>query len=149
MAFTELNFGTYSSDLVIGHLGFHFSNENANITPGTTALPIGTIVARAKGSAPTAAWAAIDSAGDVSVDSEYAVVFGDHYGYKINFIPKAIAAGKWNALVIVRDAQFKEFYIKQNYATLLGSSTYELLKKLLSDQGLLVLNDVSDYKHSF
>lgn len=149
MAFTELKFGKYASDLVIGHLGFHFSNENANITPEATPFVLGTVVARPKGGAPDAPYSAVTTAGDVVDTNEYAVVFGDHYAFKESFTPKAIVAGKWNALVIVRDAAFKEFYIKENYATVLGAAPYALMKKLMSDQGLLVLDDVSDYKHTF
>jgi hypothetical protein len=146
MAFTELKFGKYASDLVIGHLGFHFSNEDANITPGPVVL--GTVVSRAKGGQPDAPYAIVASAGDIVDTNEYAVVFGDHYAFKEAFTPKPIVAGKWNALVIARDAAFKEFYIKENYATLLGDAPYALMKKLMADQGLLVLDDVSDYVHT-
>lgn len=148
MAWTELQFGEYASDLVIGHLDFHFSNENSNITPGAQPFTLGTIVARPKGSAPTVAYAAIDAADDVVTTNEYAVVWGDHQGFKYSFTPKAIAAGKWNSIVIVRGAQFKEYYIKQKYATLLGAAPYALLKRLMADQGLLVLTDVSDTKEA-
>lgn len=147
MAFTELKFGKYASDLVIGHLGFHFSNENANITPAGV-IELGTVVTRAKGGAPEAPWAVVATAGDVVDTNEYAVVFGDHYAFKESFTPKAIVTGKWNALVIARDAQFKEYYIKEVQAEKLGEAPYALLKKLMSDQGLLVLDDVSSYKHT-
>lgn len=146
MAFTELKEGKYASDLVIAHKDFHFSNDNANITPLSTALPLGTVVTRVKDSAPTVAWKVVAVAADVDVANEYAVVFGDHYAFKYDFIPKAIAAGKWNAIVVRRDAAFKEFYIKQNLKTALGATPYALLIQLMANQGLLVLEDVSDYK---
>lgn len=145
MAFTELNFAKYMSDLFIDHDKFHYSNENANITPAGV-LKLGTIVYRAKGSAPTAAWTIVDDAADVVATNEFAVVYGDHNSFAYDFTPKAIAAGKWNSIVVVRNANFKEFYIKENYATLLGATPYALLKRLMADQDLLVHQDVSDYK---
>lgn len=143
MAFTEIKLLKYASDLVIDHKDFHFSNENINITPAGV-LPLGTVVARAKGGLATAPYAVITAGTQVVDTNEFAVVFGDHHSFAYDFTPKAIAAGKWNALGIVRDAAFKEFYIKANYATVLGAD-YAKLLKLLADQGLLVLEDVSDY----
>lgn len=145
MAFTELKLLKYASDVVIAHKDFHFSNENINITPAL--LPLGAVVARAKGGLPTAPYAVIDAAAVVDTN-EFAIVFGDHHSFAYDFTPKAIAAGKWNAVGIVRDAAFKEFYLKANYATALGAAPYAKLKQLLADQGLLVLDDVSDYKHT-
>lgn len=145
MAYKELTLLKYASDLVIDHEDFHFSNDNANVTPGAAPFKLGTVVARPKDSAPTVAWEAIDAAADVVATNEFAVLFGDHYGFKYNFTPKAITAGKWNAIVIKSGAAFKEFYIKENYATLLGAVPYALLKQLLANAGLLVLDDVSDY----
>lgn len=145
MAFTELKTLKYSSDLLIDHADFHFSNDDANITPAGV-IKLGTIVARPKNSAPTVAWAVIDDAADAVATNEFAVVWGDHYGFAYDFTPKAIAAGKYNSIVITRSAAFKEFYIKENYATLLGATPYVLLKQLMANQGLLVLEDVSKYK---
>lgn len=144
MAFQEFKFTKYASDLVIDHKDFHFSNDNANVTPKATAFPLGTVVARPKNSAPTVAWAEVTTA-LADAGNEFAVLFGDHYGFKYDFIPKAITAGKWNAVVITRGAAFKEFYIKQNYATALGAAPYALLKQLMANQGLLVLDDTSSY----
>lgn len=145
MAFKELTLLKYASDLVIDHADFHFSNDNANITPGAAPFKLGTVVVRPADSAPAVAWKAVAVAGDVVATNEFAVVFGDHYGFKYDFTPKAIAAGKWNSIVIARDAAFKEFYIKENYATLLGAVPYALMKQLMKNRGLLVLQDVSDY----
>lgn len=145
MAFTEIKLLKYSSDLVIDHADFHFSNENINITPAL--LPLGTVVARAKGQTVEAPYAVV-TAGDVVETNEFAVVWGDHYGFAYDFTPKAIAADKFNGIGIVRDAAFKEFYLKANYATTLGAVPYAKLKQLLADQGLLILTDVSDYKHT-
>lgn len=143
MAFTNIKLLKYASDLVIDHKDFHFSNENINITPAGV-LPLGAIVARPKGSAVGVAYAVIDAGADVVDTNEFAVVFGDHHSFAYDFTPKAVVAGKFNALGIVRGAAFKEFYIKANYATLLGATDYAKLKQLMTAQGLLVLDDVSD-----
>lgn len=145
MAFTELKFGKYMSDLFIDHDKFHYSNENANITPAGV-LKLGTIVFRPKNSAPTVAYTIVDDATDVADTNEYAVVYGDHNSFAYDFTPKAIAAGKWNSIVVVRDAHFKEFYIKENYATLLGAAPYALLKQLMANQSLVIQTDVSATK---
>ncbi|MNC05508.1 hypothetical protein D3C75_529840 [compost metagenome] len=145
MAFTEMKFLKYASDLLIDNDKFHYSNENANITPAGV-LKLGTIVFRPKNSAPTVAYSIVDAAADVDAANEYAVVWGDHNSFAYDFTPKAIAAGKWNSIVIVRDAHFKEFYIKENYATLLGATPYALLKQLMANQSLVIHQDVSDYK---
>jgi len=142
MAFTELKFGKYASDLLIDHPHFKFGNEDANITPGAQPFKLGTIVHRPKDSLQTVAWTAVAAGADVDAANEFAVVWGDHYAFKYDFTPKAIAAGKWNAIV-VRKGAFKEFYIKQNYATVLGAD-YAKLLQLMSNQGLIVLEDVSD-----
>lgn len=147
MAFKELTLLKYASDLVIDHAHFHFSNENINITPGAAPLPLGTIVYRAKGSKVEDPYAVLDAAG-VADTNEFAVVFGDHHSFAYDFTPKAIVAGKFNAVGIVRDAAFKEFYIKANYETLLTAEPYAQLKQLLATQGLLVLDDVSGYTHT-
>lgn len=142
MAFKEIKLLKYASDLVIDHKEFHFSNENINITPAGV-LPLGAIVARAKGGTAADPYKVIATA-DVVDTNEFAVVFGDHHSFAYDFTPKAIKAGQFNALGIVRGAAFKEFYIKANYATVLGTTNYPKLLKLLADQGLLVLEDVSD-----
>jgi hypothetical protein len=145
MAFKEIKLLKYASDLVIDHKDFHFSNEDINITPAGV-LPLGAIVARAKGGTAAAPYKVITAGTDVVDTNEFAVVFGDHHSFAYDFTPKAIKAGQFNAVGIVRSAAFKEFYIKKNYATALGAADYAKLLKLLTAQGLLVLEDVSDYK---
>lgn len=145
MAFQEITMLKYASDLVIDHAPYHFSNQDANITPAGV-IKLGTIVTRAKTATETDPWAVLAAAGDVVDTNDFAVVFGDHHSFRYDFTPKAIKAGFWNAIVIDRDAAFKEFYIKQNYATALGAAPYAKLLKLMRAQGLLVLEDVTDYK---
>jgi hypothetical protein len=146
MAFTEFKFAKKASDLLIGHLTLNFSNDNANITPPAAgaALAFGTVVARDKGLGVASPWAAV-VAGDLTTDNEFAVVWGNHYAFASDFVPRAIVSGKYNALVIKRDAQFKEFYIKQAQSAL-SATNFDILKQLMADQGLLVLDDVTKLK---
>lgn len=145
MAFKEMKFLKRASDLLIDHKHFNFSNANANITPPAAGaiIPFGTVVFRAKGLVDTAPWAAVSAAGDLSKDNEYALVWGDHHAFAADFVPRAIAAGKWNS-IIVRNGAAKEFYIKQVHGTALAAD-FALLKSLMDAQGLLVLDDVTKY----
>ena len=146
MAFKELTLLKYASDLVIAHADFHFSNDNANVTPGAAPFKLGTIVHRPKGSAPTVAWTALAADADVVDTNEFAFLFGDHYGFKYDFTPKAIKAKLFNAVVIKRGpAMLKEFYIKAVHGTALATK-YGVLKQLLADQGVVVLDDVTNFK---
>lgn len=151
MAFKELTYTKYISDLVIGHLPFHFSVDNANITPpaAAAAIPLGTVVFRAKGLKEADAWAPISADADVVATNEFAVVFGDALKCNFDFVPRAIAAGRFNSVVIKRDAQFKEYYIKLVQGTKLTADNYDILKQLMADQGLLVLDDVTSYKSPY
>lgn len=146
MSFTNLNAPLpLPSDLIIVHENLDYNFDNANITPAGN-IPFGTVVYRAKGAASQAvAWTVVDDAADVVVGNDFAVVYGDHYGYKAGFTPKTIAAKKYNSVVISRGpGQLKEFYLKQVHGTQLGA-TFDKLKMLLADQGLPVLDDVTAF----
>lgn len=145
MAFTEITLVKYASDLVVDHHIGNFNNDKANITPAGV-IPFGTVVFRAKGLDIEAPWAAVKLDADVADTNEYAVVYGDHYGFKYDFTPKAIKAKFFNAVVIKRGpAMLKEFYIKAVHGTALATK-YGVLKQLLADQGVVVLDDVTNFK---
>ena len=144
MAFTNITLLKRPSDLIIDHYIGNFNNDDANITPSGN-IPLGTVVFRAKGLAKAAPWAVVTKAADIAETNEFAFVYGDQYGWKTDFTPKAIVAKLFNAVVIKRGpAMFKEFYLKEVHATQLGAS-YDVLKQLLADQGLVVLDDVTDF----
>ena len=145
MAFTNITLLKRASDLVVAHEDHNFSNANANITPPAASAPIpfGTVVFRAKGGADSAAWTILTVAAALVTTNEFAIVFGNHSGFAAGFVPRAIAAGKSNSIVIRRDAALKEYYIKEVHATALGAD-YPKLVGMLNAQGLLVLDDVSD-----
>lgn len=144
MAFQNITLLKRASDLLVGHYINNFNNDDANITPAGM-IPLGTIVFRAKGLAIDAAWAAVTKAADIVGTNEFAVVWGDGYAFAADFTPKAIKAKFFNAVVIKRGpVELKEYYIKQVHATQLGAS-YGIMKQLMADQGLVVLDDVSAF----
>ncbi|ANA49254.1 hypothetical protein PMW_129 [Pseudomonas phage phiPMW] len=148
MAFQNITLLKRLSDLLIGHYINNFNNEDANITPPAASAPLklGTVVFRAKGGDKAAPWAVISAPADVDTANEFAIVLGDQWAYAQDFVPKAIAAGKFNAIVIKRGpVELKEFYIKQENATAAGAS-YGILLELLGDQGLVVKEDVTNLK---
>ena len=145
MAFTEITLVKQASDLVVDHYIGNFNNDKANITPAGV-IPFGTVVFRAKGLGIEAPWAAVKLDADIADTNEYAVVYGDHYGFKYDFTPKAIKAKFFNAVVIKRGpVMLKEFYIKAVHGTALATK-YGVLKQLLADQGVVVLDDVTNFK---
>lgn len=144
MAYTNITLQKLSSDLVVDQEEFNVSYDEANITPAGV-IPFGTVVFRAKGLAKSAPWAKVAVAADIAATNEYAVVYGDQYGFKADFIPKAIAALKYNSVVIKRQASLKEYYIKAVHATALGAAPYNIMKQLLADQQVIVLDDVTNF----
>lgn len=145
MAFVEIKLAKRASDLIVDHHRFNFNNDDANITPAGV-IPFGTVVFRAKGLGVAEPWAAVATGADVVETNEYAVVYGDHYGFKTDFTPRAIAAKKYNAVVIKRGpAMVKEFYLKAVHGTALADK-FDVLKQLLADQGVVVLDDITDFK---
>ena len=146
MAFQNITLLKRASDLLIGHYMNAFNFDEANITPSGV-IPLGTVVFRAKGLGKRAPWAVLSAAADVVATNEFAVVWGDGYAFRADFTPNAIVAGRYNAVVIKRGpAEFKEFYIKQVHANALGADPYDVLKQLMADQGLVVLDDITDHK---
>ena len=129
-----------ASDLIIYHEIGAYNNENANITPAGV-IPFGQVVFREKSLDPAAPWAAATVASLVATN-EFGVVYGDHYGFKANFTPKAIKAGFFNGLVVKRGPAFlKEFYLKKAQHTF-NATQLTTLKELLAGQGLVVLETV-------
>ena len=144
MAFQNITLLKRASDLLVGHTTNAFNFDDANITPAGE-IPLGTIVFRAKGLSLEAPWAAVTKAADIVGTNEFAVVWGDGYAFAADFTPRAIKAKFFNAVVIKRgQAELKEYYIKQVHGTQLGAS-YGIMKQLMADQGLVVLDDISAF----
>lgn len=150
MPFVSLS-RTDFSDLVVNELdpSVGFSRQDLNITPvADTPVLMGTVVFRAKASGNTAAtaYAALSAAADLSLDNEYAVVYGDHYNCKASFEPRAIEAGSFNAVGFVGKngaLQLKEYLIKpiaqDAEGAALTDAEFESLREILGSQGINVL----------
>jgi len=136
------------SDLVVHEVdpcvGYARKVVDVTVSSNTT-IKLGSVVFRAKGTDPTVAYSVVTDATSFVTTNEFAVVYGDQYAFKADFTPKAIAANKYNAIVTKRAAGLKEYYIKAVHATALGAGPYGILKQIMADQGLIVLDDVTNF----
>lgn len=150
MPFVPFN-RTDLSDLVYHELdpSVGYARQDLNITPpaGGAEVKMGTVVFRAKASANTAStpYAALSGAGDISVDNEYAVVYGNHYQCKGSFVPRDIAEGQFNAVGFVGKngaLMLKDYLVKaiaqDSAGASLSDAEFENLREVLASQGLLV-----------
>lgn len=154
MPFVAETFVQRFSDLVVHEMdpSVGYSRRDLNITPPTVPVRLGTVVYRAKSVDLTAPWTVLASATPLVLTNEFAVVYGDHFSFNPSFIPRAIAAGRYNAVGFVGTSgalQLKEYYIKQvaQSATNVGGAALtdaqvETLKGLLEQQGIQVLHTV-------
>ena len=85
------------------------------------------------------------AAAQIAETNEFAVIYGDHYSFNPSFVPRAIAAGQYNAVGFVGHSgglQLKEYYIRQFADTLgtpLTDAQFASLKEVLEKQGIVVL----------
>lgn len=154
MPFVAETFVQRFSDLVVHELdpSVGYSRRDLNITPITPAVRMGTVVYRAKSADLTAPWTVLASATPLVLTNEFAVVYGDHFSFNPSFVPRAIAAGRYNAVGFVGTSgalQLKEYYIKQVAKSTaatggadLTDAQVETLKGLLEQQGIQVLKTV-------
>jgi len=135
------------SDLVVWE-GFDvidgFNRRDLNITPPAASAPVklGTIVFRAKSTDETAPFAVVAASGDVALTNEYAVVLGNHYGYKTSFVPAAIAAGKFNAIAYTSGPMKIKDYLPKAIHSALNATQFAALAQALEKQGIVVLDTV-------
>lgn len=151
MPFVAETFVQRFSDLVVHELdpSVGYSRRDLNVTPPTVAVRLGTVVYRAKSADLTAPWTVLASATPLVLTNEFAVVYGDHFSFNPSFIPRAIAANRYNAVGFVGTSgalQLKEYFIKQvakdtvlNGGAALNDAQVETLKGLLEQQGIQVL----------
>lgn len=154
MPFVAETFVKRFSDLVVHELdpSVGYSRRDLNITPPTQPVLLGTVVYRAKSADLTAPWTVLASATPLVLTNEFAVVYGDHFSFNPSFTPRAIAAGRYNAVGFVGTSgalQLKEYYIKQvaqsavvDGGAALTDAQVETLKGLLEQQGIQVLKTV-------
>lgn len=150
MAFTPLS-RTSFSDLVYHELdpSVGYSRQDLNVTPPADAAAVlmGTVVFRAKadGNTPATAYTVLSAAADISVDNEYAVVYGNHYQCVDSFVPRTIAAGQYNAVGFVGKnggLQLKDLLIREVAQEATGANLtdaqFENLREVLASQGIIV-----------
>lgn len=137
------------SDLVVNELDprVGYARETINVTSprmGYT-VKMGTVVFRAKSADPLAAYAVLSASTDLAPTNEYAVVYGDHYGFNEEFVLAAESTNPvaGNAVAFVRGpVQLKEWYIKQIAQDAAGAALtdaqFNNLKELLASQGVIV-----------
>ena len=154
MPFVPETYAQRLSDLVVHELdpSVGYSRRDLNVTPITPAIRLGTVVYRAKSADLTAPWTVLASAAPLVLTNEFAVVYGDHFSFNPSFVPRAIAAGRYNAVGYVGTSgalQLKEYLIKQvaqdaaaNGGAALTDAQVETLKGLLEQQGIQVLKTV-------
>lgn len=154
MPFVAETFVQRFSDLVVHELdpSVGYSRRDLNVTPITPAIRMGTVVYRAKSADLSAAWTVLASATPLVLTNEFAVVYGDHFSFNPSFVPRAIAANRYNAVGFVGTSgalQLKEYFIKQvakdtvpNGGAALTDAQVETLKGLLEQQGIQVLKTV-------
>lgn len=150
MPFTTANYVQRLSDIIVHEKdpSVGYARRDINITPDG-AIQAGTVVFRAKTADLTAAWTKLvpgTSGANLVATNEFAIVIGDHFSYNPLFTPRAISAGRFNAVAIVGggDAiQLKEYYIKQialdTNVSGLSEAQFETLRGLLEAQGIQLL----------
>ncbi len=154
MPFIPETFVQRFSDLVVHELdpSVGYSRRDLNVTPPAQPVLLGTVVYRAKSADLTAPWTVLASATPLVLTNEFAVVYGDHFSFNPSFTPRAIAAGRYNAVGFVGTSgalQLKEYFIKQvaqlpvnQGGAALTDAQVETLKGLLEQQGIQVLKTV-------
>lgn len=145
MPFVTMPYSQQLSDLVVHELdpSVGYSRKCVNVTPPAASAPvqIGTVAFRAKSTDVRAPYAVLTAATAISEDNEFVVLYGDEYSFNPSFVPRAIAAGQYNAVGFVGHSgglQLKEYYLKQRHAAL-SATEFDALKEVLEKQGIIVL----------
>ncbi len=144
MPFTPISLNQRLSDLVFHEIdaASGYARECINVTPPAAGAPVtlGQVVFRAKSTDPYAAYAVLSAAGQLVDTNEFAVVFGDGYGFNPSFVPFAVQATNFNAVSFKRGMiQLKEYFIKPLViAAGMSEANFNSLKELLKRQDVIV-----------
>lgn len=151
MPFVPATFAKRLSDLIVHEIdpSVGYSRRSINVTPPADPVQMGQVVFRAKDSDLEAPYAVLSDAAQLVDTNEFAVVFGDHFGFNPEFTPRAVAAGSFNAVAIVGNGnaiQLKEYYVKQIAqdadGAALTDAQFETLRGLLEATGIQLLKTV-------
>lgn len=147
MPFVDTNLNKRLSDLVFHEIdpASGYARECINVTPpaGNAPVLMGTVVFRAKSLDSRAAYAVLSASSQLVATNEFAVVFGDGYGFNPSFVPFAVQTTTFNAVSFKRGMiQLKEYYIKQiaqdDAGANLTDAQFETLRELLKLQDVIV-----------
>lgn len=124
---------------------FASATPNTNVTDLTAAVTgdAGALTpVISQGVAGNQTYAVIADATALVNTNEFAVIFGDQYGYNPEFVPNAVVDGEFNAVALKRGpAILKEYYIKaiaqDAGGAALSDAEFVTLKELLKLQGLI------------
>lgn len=144
MPFTPIVDVRYS-DVVLQEAENLRSRDKATVTnAGGGNKSIGTVIFRAKGTDPAAAWDVVDAAGDLAVTNEYNVIIGDNFCVKSTIA--LTPATPTPVLVLARDARVKESVLKSIHETGgFTSGNFATLKHLLKANGIIVEDSLVPY----
>jgi len=149
MPFVTIN-DPRNSDVVLYEEENRFSRDVVTVTLSTATgdYKQGTILFRAKGTDPTAAWDVVDGAGDLSASNEYAVLLGAQVKgqpFEVRDVNPITTATATQAIVLRRLASIKETVPKAVHVTGYGLSAgnWATLKHLLAFQNILVQDSVA------
>lgn len=146
MAFTSVAYKARLSDLIVNEYepSVGFCRESINVTPPAASAPVtlGTVVYRVKSLDPAAAWTVLDADTALVATNEFAVVFGDEYGFTESYIPNTITANEFNSVAVRRGpVVLKEYYLKaitMAAPASLSAAEFGTLKELLKLQNIVV-----------
>lgn len=146
MPFVDMNTRKRLSDLIVNEYepSIGYCRESINVTPpaGGATVKVGQVVFRVKSLDPAAAYAVLSADTQLVATNEFAVVIGDEYSHKEEFVPNAIQAGEFNAVSVKRGPIIlKEYYVKQIAqdagGAALTDAEFVTLKELLKAQGVI------------
>lgn len=131
------------SDLVFHELdpSVGYARECINVTPPAASAPVlmGTVVFRAKSTDPYAPYAVLTANAAIVETNEFAVVFGNQFGFKASFVPDVVQTTNFNAVSFKRGpVQLKDYYIKMRHIPGITAPQFETLREILKKQGIIV-----------
>jgi hypothetical protein len=130
------------SDLVFHELdpSVGYARECINVTPPAASAPVqlGTVVFRATSLDQYAPYAVLVNASDIVATNDFAVVFGNQFGFNANFVPDVVQTTNFNAVAFKRGpVQLKDYYIKLRHANL-TTAQFNTLKEQLKKHGVII-----------
>lgn len=113
-----------------------YTRKDINVAAGEYEL--GQVVFRAASLDAAAPYAKLVDNADIVSTNQFAVVFGDHYGFNEGFTAVAAGAGLFNAVAITQGPiKLKSHFVRAGVSAL-GAEDWGKLKEALEGQGIVV-----------